>query len=109
MDDVRLLPHFDVYLLGHRSKSHLVDDAHYKRVYRAAGWISPVVLINGRVAGVWSYKKRAGSVRITVEPFGRLTNRQRKAIESSAAHVAGFFDSSHELTFTGTATGNPAN
>ena len=109
VDDVRLLPHFDVYLLGHRSKSHLVDDAHYKRVYRAAGWISPVVLINGRVGGVWSYKKRAGSVRITVEPFGKLTNRQRKAIESSAAIVAGFFDSSHELTFTGTARENPAN
>ena len=68
-----------------------------------------MVLINGRVAAVWSLKKRAGRVRITVEPFGTLTNRQRKAIERSAANVAGFFDSSHELTFTGTATGNPAN
>ncbi|HVI09219.1 MAG TPA: winged helix DNA-binding domain-containing protein, partial [Candidatus Binatia bacterium] len=41
---VRLLPHFDVYLLAHRDKDHLLSAAHYKRVYRNQGWISPVVL-----------------------------------------------------------------
>lgn len=49
---VRLLPSFDVYLLGHRDKSHLVDAAHYKEVYRNAGWIWQTVLVDGRVVGV---------------------------------------------------------
>ncbi len=48
---LRLLPSFDPYLLGHVDKRHLVDNRHYKRVYRKAGWISPVVLLNGRVTG----------------------------------------------------------
>ncbi|MCJ2555348.1 MAG: hypothetical protein LN410_04020 [Candidatus Thermoplasmatota archaeon] len=34
---VRLLPHFDTFLLGPKDKGHLVGEAHYKRVYRKAG------------------------------------------------------------------------
>ncbi|MYB76676.1 MAG: winged helix DNA-binding domain-containing protein [Chloroflexi bacterium] len=108
-EDVRLLPHFDVYLLGHRSKSHLVDDAFYKRVYRAAGWISPVVLIDGRIAGVWSHRQRGKTLHVSVEPFDQVSRSQRAAIESRAADVADFCASSLKLAYTGTTTQYPAN
>ncbi len=108
-EEVRLLPHFDVYLLGHRSKSHLVNETYYKRVYRAAGWISPVVLINGRIAGVWSQRKRGESLHVSVEPFGRLSRSQRAAIETCAADVAEFCAASLKLEYTGMATQIPAN
>ena len=108
-EDVRLLPHFDVYLLGHRSKAHLVEDANYKRVYRAAGWISPVVLIDGRIAGVWSHRQRGKTLHVSVEPFGRLSRSQRAAIEERAASIAEFIESSLELAYTGTAARFPAN
>jgi hypothetical protein len=99
--EARLLPNFDVYLLAHRSKSHLVSESFYKRVYRAAGWVSPVVLVNGGVAGIWSHKRRGKRVQVSVEPFTRLTKVQREQIELQAASVAGFFESSLELTYTG--------
>ena len=44
---VHLLPHFDVYLLAHSLKDHLIDSRFYKRVFRNLGWISPTVLIDG--------------------------------------------------------------
>ena len=109
VEEAHLLPNFDVYLLGHRGKSHLIDDAYYKRVYRAAGWISPVVLINGRVAGVWSYTRRGKKLQVAVELFAVPSRRLRAAIERCAADVAEFFDSSLELTYTGTAGTIPAN
>ena len=108
-EDVRLLPHFDVYLLGHRSKAHLVEDANYKRVYRAAGWISPVVLIDGRIAGVWSHRQRGKTLHVSVEPFGRLSRSHRAAIEEHAESIAEFIESSLELAYTGTAARFPAN
>lgn len=108
-ETVHLLPHFDVFLLGHRSKSHLVDESHYKRVYRAAGWISPVVLIDGRVEGVWSHSRGGRVLRVLVEPFGALSARQRSAIKKRAADVAAFCDSPLELAYTGTSGTNPAN
>lgn len=107
--NVRMLPHFDVYLLGHRSKSHLIEDATYKRVYRTAGWISPVVLINGRIAGVWSHRKRGKRLQVSIEPFCPLSQSQRAAIEERAADIAEFFESSLELAHTGTAARYPAN
>ena len=108
-ETVRLLPHFDVYLLGHRSKSHLVDASQYKRVFRAAGWISPVVLIDGRVAGVWSHTRRGKVTQVLVEPIGTLSAHQRSAIEKRATDVAAFFDTTLALAYTGTAKKNPAN
>ncbi len=54
---VRLLPGFDGYVLGHRTRSHLVDEAFRGRVYRPQGWVSPTVLVNGRIEGVWSHRR----------------------------------------------------
>ena len=47
---VRLLPSFDPLLLAHAQKDHLVRRSQYKRVYRNQGWLSPVVLVGGRIA-----------------------------------------------------------
>ena len=105
---VHLLPSFDVYLLGHRSKSHLVADGNYKRVYRAAGWISPVILIDGRVAGVWSYTRREKTLQVNVEPFATISKHQRALIECRATNFAHFFNSTCELAYTGTLAANPA-
>ncbi|MEV5594073.1 winged helix DNA-binding domain-containing protein [Streptomyces sp. NPDC052496] len=54
-DELRLLPGFDQYVLGPgTSDARLVPPAHRAEVSRAAGWISPVVVLGGRVVGVWS-------------------------------------------------------
>ena len=51
---VRLLPGFDQYVLGPgTSDQNVVPSAHRADVGRAAGWISPVVVRRGRVAGTW--------------------------------------------------------
>src|SRR6202022_63156 len=52
---VQLLPLFDPYLLGHVNRDHLYEAVHRSRVSRTAGWISAVVLEDGRVAGTWSH------------------------------------------------------
>jgi uncharacterized protein YcaQ len=55
----RLLPRFDVFLLGHRDKSRYLDPAHYKRVFLPSAVVAPVALVQGRVAGTWDYETRA--------------------------------------------------
>ncbi len=96
---VRLLPSFDSYLLGHRDKNHLVDEAHYKRVYRKAGWLSPVILVDGRVAGIWSHKKQGRRLSLTVEPFGEMSRAVRRGIETEAEELARFSGATCELVF----------
>jgi hypothetical protein len=51
---VRLLPGFDQYVLATaRDIEALVPDAVRSKIFRTAGWVSPVVVYGGRVAGVW--------------------------------------------------------
>ncbi len=53
-DTVRLLGPFDPYILGGGTTSaELVPAGRRAEVSRPGGWISPVVLRGGRVAGVW--------------------------------------------------------
>jgi uncharacterized protein YcaQ len=96
---IRLLPNFDSYLLAHREKDHLLSAKHYKRVYRNQGWISPVVLINGVIAGVWSHKLQGKRLLVSVEPFGNLSKTERNGIEPEAESLAIFFGSELDLRF----------
>jgi hypothetical protein len=51
---VRLLPGFDQYVLGPgTAATEIIAPERRGEISRAAGWISPVVVAGGRVAGVW--------------------------------------------------------
>jgi hypothetical protein len=91
LNSVHLLPYFDVYLLAHRFKEHFLKPRFYKRVYRNQGWISPVVLINGEIAGVWSYKLARKTLEIEIELFARVGSRTRRQIKERAAELADLF------------------
>jgi hypothetical protein len=91
MNSVHLLPYFDVYLLAHRFKEHFLKPRFYKRVYRNQGWISPVVLINGEIAGVWSYKLARKTLEIEIELFACVGSRTRRQIKERAAELADLF------------------
>lgn len=86
---VQLLPNFDPYLMGHARRDHLFDRAHTSKVSRTAGWISPVILVDGRVDGVWAYalnsKKRMSA---TLTPFERLPNRVITEAKARAESIA---------------------
>jgi uncharacterized protein YcaQ len=96
---IRLLPNFDAYLLAHREKDHLLSAQHYKRVYRNQAWISPVVLINGAIAGVWSHNLQGKKLLVTIEPFAKLSKTEQTEVEREAKHLAEFFESDLNLKF----------
>ncbi len=96
---LRLLPGFDPYLLGHAEKEHLVDSSYYKRVYRNQGWISPVVLLDGRAIGTWFCARRGKRLSLKVEPFGKFSPIIRAGIEEEAASWGGFLESPWEIQF----------
>jgi len=87
-NSVQLLPAFDPYLLGHDTRDHLVDAAHLARVSRTAGWISAVVLIEGRVAGTWTHSIAKDTLRVAFVPFRRLPPKARPAIRLRARELA---------------------
>jgi hypothetical protein len=91
---VRLLPYFDSYLMGHDDRDHLVDQAHYRQIYRPAGWVYPAVLLDGHVAGHWSYERLAGRLRVRVQPYESLPDVIKDLARSEAEDVARFLGTS---------------
>jgi len=98
-ETVRLLPNFDSYLLAHADKNHLVTSRHYKRVYRQAGWVSPVVLLNGRVIGTWSYARQGKRLSLEVAPFESFSRLTRTRVEEEAAGLGGLLETPCEIKF----------
>jgi hypothetical protein len=77
-----LLPGFDPWViapLSHRRRA--IPEGREAEVSRTAGWISPVLVVGGTVAGVWEH----GS-GITVHPFGPVPDR--RAVEKAARRYA---------------------
>jgi hypothetical protein len=94
---VHLLPNFDLYTLHYRPREALLPPGTYDRVYRVAGWISPVVLYDGAVAGAWEHKKRPKKVELRVELFVRETKRLRAGIQRESRRLAEFLSLPVEL------------
>jgi uncharacterized protein YcaQ len=87
---VRLLPSFDTFLLAHHTKDHLVPPRFYKRVYRNQGWLSPVVIVGGRIAAVWFLEARATAFTVDVQPFETLDAKVRRGVADEAAALGKF-------------------
>lgn len=85
---VRLLPSFDPYLLGHNNRDHLFEPKYRPRVSRTAGWISAVVLVDGRAVATWTHKFVKQTLRIAVDPFRRLLPEVRSEIRARADELA---------------------
>jgi winged helix DNA-binding protein len=89
---VRLLPHFDAYVNDLPRRVHaLLPVEQHDRVHRIAGWVSPVVIVDGRVAGTWEI---GGGKRGVVEvvPFGRWRGGARQELAAEADRIAAFLD-----------------
>jgi uncharacterized protein YcaQ len=97
-DVARLLPAFDPWVIGAaRGSPAQLHPRHRSRVYRAQGWISPVLLVNGRMVGVWRHERKGRRLVVELEPFGRLPASARTPLEAEAERLAGFLGGELEL------------
>ena len=96
---VRLLPAFDPLLLAHRAKTDLLPEHLRKRIYGAAAWVYPAVLVKGAVTGIWRYERKAKSMNVTVEPFGKISKAVQRAIQREANYLASITDRTAEVRY----------
>jgi hypothetical protein len=96
---VRLLAGFDVYIVGTRPRLSLIDKEFESLVFRQAGWISPVVLIDGIVAGVWKHERTGNRVEVSVTPFRKVSAAKRKAIKEEADRLGKFLGAPAAVSF----------
>jgi hypothetical protein len=82
-----------------RGAPALLPETHRARVYRAQGWISPVLHVDGRMDGVWRHEKKGTRLSVTIEPFANLADATRRAAEAEAERLATFLGGALDLTW----------
>ena len=93
---VRLLPEYDPYVMGFRERDHLVPPevreqvaGHGKGRYEGPAG-TPFLLVDGVCAGIWSRRKRAKKIELTIEPARKLTRDERADVEAEAERIGSF-------------------
>lgn len=98
---VRLLPNFDSYVLGFRPRDSFVPKGNADLVFRPQAWVSPVVLVDGRIAGIWERNGRRSRNELAISLFTRLTNDQRKVLREEVARLSAYYGQDLVLSFSG--------
>ena len=98
---VRLLPAFDQYVVtATRHAETLMPGPFKDRVYRAQGWLSPVLLAGGRVLGTWRQEARGKRLAVTIEPFTKLPATVRRQAAAEAERLAAWTATPLDLTWS---------
>lgn len=89
----RLLPKFDSYLLGHKDRTRIIDEQFRQQVFRpVVGDIAATILVNGRIAGMWTYKKTKTKLSVILTPFRRLGKKTVAELERLVKGLGDFMD-----------------
>ncbi len=83
-----LLPPWDEYTVAYRDRSAVVDPALADAT--RGGIFAPVVVLDGRVAGIWRRKLTRGALEITAELVAEPGAAHRRALAAAAARLGDF-------------------
>jgi Winged helix DNA-binding domain len=96
---VRLLPYYDAYVVGcHPREKVFPGRAAQRALANGQAGPVPVLLVDGVVAGVWHQRRAGRRLALTVEPFGRLTARQRRELDEQVERTGEILEGKPELT-----------
>ncbi|CAN5584307.1 winged helix DNA-binding domain-containing protein [soil metagenome] len=97
---VRLLPGFDPYIIGSTTHAAKLMSGDFKaRVHRPQGWVSPVLLVDGRIDGVWRHERKGKRLMVDIEPFASVPKWVVRGAEQEAEGLASFMGAPLELTW----------
>ncbi len=84
---VHLLPAFDPYVVGSlRQLDRVVTGPHKAKVSRPQGWVSPTLVVDGRIEGTWEPDAKTGVPTVTA--FAPLDAATRAALDARGARLA---------------------
>jgi len=101
---VRLLPEYDVYVMGFRERDQLVPEearrqvaAHGRGKYEGPAGVR-FLMINGIASGLWERKKRGKRIELQVTPSRKLTRAERVELDTDAERIGAFLGLEPVLT-----------
>lgn len=98
---VRLLGHFDAFLLGYRERP--IPAEHTRKVQSGGGFVMPVVSLGGQVVGTWRQQSRGDGLTIDVTSFTSISSQVRSGLSAEVADLGRFLGRPASLSVIGVA------
>jgi hypothetical protein len=83
-----LLYRFDPLILAHKDKDWLISEKHYKKVWRIAAHVEGVLVKQGRIVGVWKFKRKGKSLQFVVHHFRTRDKIGKRDLENRLSRIA---------------------
>jgi Winged helix DNA-binding domain len=99
----RLLPEYDNLLLSHSNRSRVIADEYRSKVYLPGLRVAATILVDGFVRGAWKIEKTRTAATLLIEPFDKLTKKDRAALTEEGERLVRFIEpkaKSFEARFT---------
>ncbi|GGM82934.1 hypothetical protein GCM10010967_13310 [Dyadobacter beijingensis] len=85
-----LIPPYDELTIGYADRRAAMDDAVAQNRDSGNGIFKPVVMVKGKVVGLWRRTEKKDSVAIEINPLSRLPVSAEKSLEAAGAAYARF-------------------
>lgn len=95
---VHLLPAFDEFMVSYKERGASLEPSYAAQAITGNGIFKPIVVVNGRVKGVWSRTEKKNAVAIDCVLFDNLGTADQEGIERSAARLGKFLGKEILLT-----------
>lgn len=92
----RFLPDYDNVLLAYADRRRVIADQHRAAVFLPGGRVRATFLIDGFVHGTWKVERQKGLAALVIEPFGRLSGKDRAALVSEGEKLIRFLEDGAE-------------
>lgn len=100
---VRFLPEYDNLLLSHSNRTRVIADDYRSKVYLPGLRVAATILVDGFVRGAWKIEKTRTAATLLIEPFDKLTKKDRAALIDEGERLVRFIEpkaKSFEVRFT---------
>lgn len=94
---IDLLPAYDEFVIGYTDRSALLAAAHHKKAISSNGIFKPIILVNGKAAGIWKRTIKNDTVIIETEFFHSSGKKERNLVEEAAERYGAFLEKKVEV------------
>ncbi len=94
---IRLLPSFDTYLLGYRSRDLAVAPEHARLIHPGGGLLRPSLVVDGLAVGTWSLRRRRKCIEVVIQPFQQLLPSVKDGLPTEVNEIGQFLEQRAEL------------
>jgi len=95
--NIYLLPAFDEFLISYRNRLAAISKEHQPKAFSTNGIFYPIIVLNGRVIGIWKRALKKDTAHINIELFNVSDKETIPLLEQAAITYGNFLSKKIEL------------